>query len=185
MRTAVDSGQDVSILLPPGAHFMLEGTALTVHVGVAIQIYGGGNAILDAGGLSRLFTVHGELHLQGLTLMRGEEHYGGGLMVLPGGKAILSDVALINCTAVSPGFGHADGGGVYVLPFASVTFQRSAIAGCRAVNGQLQTGAAARGGGAYVLGRSGSIMQHVHVHAPTRHQAFRLFTPPLHPLDDS
>lgn len=153
LRSAVISNATCSLVLQRDTPFLLEGEAITIPNGHTVQIEGHGMAILDAGRSSRCFTVEGVLFLRGITITNGQEQYGGGLMVLPGGSASLSGVNIVNCSAISPGFGSAEGGAFYVHSQATLSLENSAVTQCQALNGQTRVGAAARGGAIFMLGR--------------------------------
>ncbi|QOW60234.1 hypothetical protein [Treponema pedis] len=102
----------------------------------------GGNAVLDAGGRSRIFNVmekgttkKGELTLETLTLQNGTAGSGasgGGILVNSATTLAMTNVTIKDCS-FQGGTSGTKGGGIYSS--GTVTMQDSTIQGCSAQEG--------------------------------------------------
>ena len=127
------------------------------------------NTTIDGGGVTRLFTVLGELQLDGVTLANGRAGDGGCVYVHPGGRAVIRDATFVDCTAMGEGLGgsssvssssssvfdkEAEGGALYLSTGSTASVARSHFLRCGAYYTGFGTTAS---GGAIYVGASASI----------------------------
>ena len=110
LRVALATATTVNLFLPATNRFDLGGAALVVPVGSNVTLSSDGNgATLDGEWLSRVFEVHGNLTLSGLSLTRGRSppgfagslSGGGAIAVASGGSLLLLDCVLSSSTTVT------------------------------------------------------------------------------------
>ena len=153
--TGESAGVTTAVVMP--GTYKLKGEQLDVaaSLNLTLQMADGFDApVLDAGSLSRIFEVKGQLSLTGIVLRSGKAQMGGGIFLHSKASLTLQRVTIERCEAVAGGLssGSALGGALYVGYESTATIDDSHILGCCATNNDLILGARAAGGGIYVLG---------------------------------
>eukprot|EP00966_Prymnesium_polylepis_P287631 6643577-Prymnesium_polylepis.2 len=123
ITAATPPGGRLSLFLPPGSVFGVEGTPIDVSAIELLIASDGEGAMLDAQQLSQVFIVRdgGRLWLRAITLANGYSHGSGGALWLADHcVATLSSCTIVNATAQS-------GGAIYCYVSSVLTMLSSAI----------------------------------------------------------